>query len=325
MTQFGMYSDTTPRNDASPARGQWNLDNAYRYISEAYGGYHFNTCTVSTWMPESSCPTLVCSATTSSITGHISRRMSLRTRRGSSTVCACRWFPTEKLKIEPWFINGWQSYGRFNNRPGLGGQILWRPKGRLSILGNQYGYGEDALGIPERTRYHTDDSVRVQVLRQPHVIRQQGGLLTYGRCGLRKRRRRELLRRSRRRPKQSFLGLHGLQPLLVRPRSLRPDDRRRRDQQSGPLPGVAASDQRSNRDFGHAVLHRESRRSVQGVGCVRRRSDYMPSQYITWRLEYNHRAANVPVLHRAWRRNASRRKYRSAGIVRSGVDAGSSQ
>src|SRR6266481_3126983 len=42
MTQFGLYSETTPRNDASPARGQWNLDNAYRYLSEAYGGYHFN-------------------------------------------------------------------------------------------------------------------------------------------------------------------------------------------------------------------------------------------------------------------------------------------
>src|SRR5262249_7805282 len=42
MTQFGMYSQTTPRNDASPGRGQWQLDNAYRYISEAYGGYHIN-------------------------------------------------------------------------------------------------------------------------------------------------------------------------------------------------------------------------------------------------------------------------------------------
>jgi len=38
MTQFGLYSQTTPRNDASPSRGQWNLDNAYRYVSEAYGG-----------------------------------------------------------------------------------------------------------------------------------------------------------------------------------------------------------------------------------------------------------------------------------------------
>ncbi len=26
MTQFGMYSDTTPRNDPSPAKGQWDLD-----------------------------------------------------------------------------------------------------------------------------------------------------------------------------------------------------------------------------------------------------------------------------------------------------------
>jgi hypothetical protein len=41
MTQFGQLVTTTPRNDASPARGQWQLDNMYRYISEAYGGYHF--------------------------------------------------------------------------------------------------------------------------------------------------------------------------------------------------------------------------------------------------------------------------------------------
>jgi hypothetical protein len=42
MTQFGMYSTMTPRNDASPTVGQWDLANAYRYLSEAYGGYHFN-------------------------------------------------------------------------------------------------------------------------------------------------------------------------------------------------------------------------------------------------------------------------------------------
>lgn len=42
MTQFGIYSETTPRNDASPGRGQWNLTDAYRYIAEAYGGYHID-------------------------------------------------------------------------------------------------------------------------------------------------------------------------------------------------------------------------------------------------------------------------------------------
>ena len=42
MTQFGMYSQATPRNDPSTARGQWSLDNAYRCLSEAYGGYHID-------------------------------------------------------------------------------------------------------------------------------------------------------------------------------------------------------------------------------------------------------------------------------------------
>jgi hypothetical protein len=42
MTQFGMYSTPTPRNDPSPAKGQWDLRDAYRYVSEAYGGYPIN-------------------------------------------------------------------------------------------------------------------------------------------------------------------------------------------------------------------------------------------------------------------------------------------
>src|SRR5258708_15687855 len=70
-------------------------------------------------------------------------------------------FPSDKLKIEPWLVNGWQSYGRSSHQPGLGLQILWRPVGWFSVLGNQY-YGSDDLGSPDRRRYHTDDSVMVK-------------------------------------------------------------------------------------------------------------------------------------------------------------------
>src|ERR1700687_892029 len=42
MTQFGMYSTTTVRNDPSYAKGQWNINEAHRYLAEAYGGYHIN-------------------------------------------------------------------------------------------------------------------------------------------------------------------------------------------------------------------------------------------------------------------------------------------
>jgi hypothetical protein len=117
MTQFGMYSSTTPRSDASPARGQWNLDTAYRYISEASGGYHWDVLhginvdagifmsyiglwsyyQFDNWTYQ---PSYVSSNTPWFFNG-------LRIQI----------FPSEKLKIEPWIINGWQSYGRFSNSP----------------------------------------------------------------------------------------------------------------------------------------------------------------------------------------------------------------
>jgi len=170
MTQFGMYSATTPRNDASPARGNWDLDTAYRYVSEAYGGYHFNVMdginvqagifmsyvglfsyyNFDNWAYQ---PSYVSSNTPWFFNG---MRVQI--------------FPTEHLKIEPWFVNGWQSYGRFNNRPGIGMQILWRPNGSWSILGNQYALGEDDLGAPGRVRYHTDDSIEYKYYENPARI-----------------------------------------------------------------------------------------------------------------------------------------------------------
>jgi hypothetical protein len=45
-------------------------------------------------------------------------------------------------------------------------QILWRPTGWFSILGNQY-FGADTLGIPDRRRIHTDDSVMVKYYDNP--------------------------------------------------------------------------------------------------------------------------------------------------------------
>jgi hypothetical protein len=166
MTQFGMYSQTTPRNDASPGRGQWSLANAYRYISEAYGGYHIDVLhginiqagifmsyiglwsyyNFDNWTYQ---PSYVSSNTPWFFNG-----------------VRVQIFPSDKLKIEPWLINGWQSYGRFNNAPGAGLQVLWRPNGWLSILGNQY-IGADTLGVPDRKRIHTDDSIMVKYYDNP--------------------------------------------------------------------------------------------------------------------------------------------------------------
>jgi TolA-binding protein len=167
LTMAGLFATTTPRNDATPARGQWDLANAYKYISEGWGGYHwdvahglnvdagifvsyiglFSYYNFDNWTYQ---PSFVSSNTPWFFNG-------LR----------IQYFPTKKLKIEPWIVNGWQSYARANGKPGLGGQILWRPKPYLDFVWNNYGLGEDVIGQPGRSRVHADYSAQVKYFDNP--------------------------------------------------------------------------------------------------------------------------------------------------------------
>jgi hypothetical protein len=166
MTQFGMYAQTTPRDDASPGRGQWDLSTAYRYVSEAYGGYHldalnginlqaglFMSC-VGLWSYYNFDSWTYQPSYVSSNTPWFFNGMRVQI------------FPNDRLKIEPWLINGWQSYGTFNHAPGLGGQIAWNPSGSVAVIVNNY-WGTDTLGNPNRTRIHTDDSIQWKYLDHP--------------------------------------------------------------------------------------------------------------------------------------------------------------
>jgi hypothetical protein len=163
----GLFATTTPRNDASAGVGQWDLRGAYKYVSEAYGGYHFDVnhglnvdagifvsyiglfsyYNYDNWTYQ---PSYVSSNTPWFFNG-----------------VRVQWFPTNKLKIEPWFINGWQSYARYNGHPGLGGQLLWMPTEWLKVVANQYGYGQDNLGLPKTQRIHTDDSIELRYYNNP--------------------------------------------------------------------------------------------------------------------------------------------------------------
>src|SRR5438105_3932470 len=293
MTQFGLYSQTTPRNDASPARGQWNLDNAYRYLSEAYGGYHFNALhgvnvdagifmsyiglfsyyNFDNWAYQ---PSYVSSNTPWFFNG-----------------VRVQIFPTEKLKIEPWFINGWQSYGRFNGRPGVGGQILYRPNGSISIISNNYGVGADALGIPTRTRLHTDDSIEVKYYDQPEKWMDKSAFSVTVDAGCETGGGVNCTGNSKTGVKQSFLGfmfynrlwfhkdLYGLtlgggainnpgRYLVLLP----------------PINGATAASGTS--------YFTENPGDPYKAWDASATFDYMPNQYITFRWGYNHRHANVP-------------------------------
>ncbi|MGA2415867.1 MAG: outer membrane beta-barrel protein [Candidatus Sulfotelmatobacter sp.] len=167
MTQFGMYSTATIRNDPSYAKGQWNIADADRYLAEAYGGYHldalnginidagifmsyiglFSYYNFDNWAYQ---PSYVSSNTPWFFEG-----------------VRIQVFPNPHLKIEPWIINGWQSYGSSNSRKGLGGQIKWTPRSWVNVISNNYGLGHDDLYIPNRARIHTDNSIEIKYFDRP--------------------------------------------------------------------------------------------------------------------------------------------------------------
>ncbi len=171
LTQIGATATAVPRNDASNGglNGQWDLADAYRYITEGYAGYHmdvqhglnfqagifmsfiglYSYYSFDNWGYQ---PSYVSSNTPWFFTGFRSQ-----------------WFPTNKLKHEPWLINAWQSYGKFNGKMGVGGLILWRPTTNLDFVWNTYGLGEDTLGT-HRTRIHEDDSMEWKYWENPNKL-----------------------------------------------------------------------------------------------------------------------------------------------------------
>ncbi|MFP5042742.1 outer membrane beta-barrel protein [Parasediminibacterium sp. JCM 36343] len=157
MMQFGTRATVVPRNDISSYKGQYDLQTIYRYISEAYAGYHwdkwhginldagifmsyiglFSYNNFENWGYQPSF--------TSDNTPWFFNGVRLQT------------FPTDRLKLELWLVNGWQSYGTFNHSPGIGASIYYRPKESIAWVFNNY-YGQDDQLAPGRIRYHLDYS-----------------------------------------------------------------------------------------------------------------------------------------------------------------------
>lgn len=296
MTQFGMYSVTTPRNDPSPGHGQWDLANAYRYISEAYGGYHFDALhgvnvdagifmsyvglfsyyNFDNWAYQ---PSFVSSNTPWFFNG-------LRVQI----------FPTAHLKIEPWIINGWQAYGSANHTPGLGGQIKWTPTGWLEVISNNYGLGQDDLFVKGRERIHTDDSIQVKYFDRPDDRLDKMAFSLTGDMGCEYGGGVSCHGNTKGGPKQSFLGFMAYNRFWFH-----------RD-----LFGLTLGGGKINNPGRYLVLLPP----INGESAITASTnspyftenpgdpfkawdssvtfDYMPKQYITFRWEYDYRHANVP-------------------------------
>ena len=172
ITQFGTLATHVPRYDVSTNHGQYDLQTAMRYISEAYGGVHIDAMNGIN----------IDAGLFMSYVGLFSydnfeNWMYLPSFTSDNTPwffngIRVQLFPSDKLKIEPWLVNGWQTYAKFNELPGFGVQILWRPQEWISFTTNDY-VGWDTQDHPGRLRFHTDNSIQVRYFND---IERRGGL-----------------------------------------------------------------------------------------------------------------------------------------------------
>src|SRR5579863_364618 len=296
MTQFGEYSMATIRNDATPAKGQWNLNDADRYLAEAYGGYHIN------WLKGVNLDAGIFMSYVGLFSYYNFDNWAYQPSYVSSNTpwffegVRIQIFPTHHLKIEPWIINGWQSYASANTRKGIGGQIKWTPFPWMNIVSNEYAVGHDDLYVPNRARLHTDNSIEIKYYDRPEKGIDKMAFTFTGDLGCEYGQGVSCHNSKNGNPKRSFIGymlynklwfnkdLFGLtigggqinnpgRYLVLVP----------------PINGMTASSAAINSPY--FTFNPGDPFKAWDTSIT---FDYMPKQWITWRFEGDYRHANVP-------------------------------
>lgn len=167
MLQFGTRATGIPRNDNTPLRGQFDLYDALRYVTEGYAGIHLNK------MKGINIDLGIFKSYVGLMSYNNFENWNYQPSFTSDntpwffTGARVQAFPNDKLKLELWLVNGWQTYGMFNEMPGIGYQVLWRPKEKISLVTSSY-IGWDTPNEKERLRFHTDNSVIYRYINKPN-------------------------------------------------------------------------------------------------------------------------------------------------------------
>ncbi len=178
MTEFGMYATEVPRDDETPARGSWAVVPGVQYLTEAYGGYHFDIAgTDGINIDFGQFPSYV-----GLYSFYDSENWTYQASYVSSntpwffTGERTQIFPNDRFKIELWLINGWQTYNEFDEGLGnvglnFGCELRGAPNPNLVLISNDY-IGPDNPDSPQCIKSHTDDSIVCKYFDDP----KSGGL-----------------------------------------------------------------------------------------------------------------------------------------------------
>jgi hypothetical protein len=178
---------------------------------------------------------------------------------------------------------------------------LWRPTGWFSLVSNNYGVGTDTLNNPNRTRFHTDNSIQVKYYDRPSELLDKMAFSLTGDAGCESGGGVSCLgnsvhivgRKQIVSPKQSFLGFMAYNRFWF--------DKDRYGLTIGGgkmnnpgryltlIPPINGASAFSGTPY-FTANPGDPFKAWDASGTF----DYMPNQYITFRWEYDYRAANVP-------------------------------
>lgn len=163
--QYGSIVETIAGQDTTTTRGFYLTNRLLQYVQQAAVGWHFH------WMHGAN-------AELGIFPSYIGLESYLPEEDWSYTHAFIsdatpyyffgfrgQLFPTTRLKIELWIVNGWQTFGQWHESRAGGYLWNWRPREWLSIVNSLY-LGQEAEGDPDSLRVYSDNNVQLRYLKR---------------------------------------------------------------------------------------------------------------------------------------------------------------
>ncbi len=170
--QYGSIVETIAGQDTTTTRGFFLTNRLLQYVQQAAAGWHFHALHgintelgifpsyigLESYLPEenwSYTHAFVADATPYYFFGF----------RGQV-------FPSSRVKVELWVVNGWQTFGQWHEGRAGGYLWNWRPAEWLSLVNSVYA-GQEAQGDPDSLRVYSDNDIQIRYYKgaEGHFLR----------------------------------------------------------------------------------------------------------------------------------------------------------
>ncbi|CAN5521810.1 hypothetical protein BH09MYX1_BH09MYX1_15280 [soil metagenome] len=155
ILQYASNVETVNAQDASTSRGYFLTARAFQYLQQASVGWHFHALhginlEVGILPSHIGMETLLTQENWNYTRPFLSDFTPYYLMAGRIEI-----YPTDRLFLQGWVANGWQTYGKWHEAMALGYLVNWRPNDRISLTTAGYG-GTDDRTDASAVRIYTD-------------------------------------------------------------------------------------------------------------------------------------------------------------------------